>query len=158
MRKIADETFEDLIGLADAQELCRRLLGSPLGWRRSTRHQEAVELLASVRGASEVTAAFVALLICTCQRWDRVTARVITALEQSELLGASELDELAEALLIHEHVVSYPLASTLPEWLEMELDDGTGDTVNLSEDTVAHHRRGVEPPLRRWAARRAPRR
>lgn len=155
MLRIADQAFAELVALEDAEELCRRLLASQRGWGRSTRHQEAVELLASVSGTGELPAAFVALLVCTCSRWDRVTARLITALEQSGLVDAADLDELAESLLSHEHVIAYPLAWVSPDWLEIELDDGNGHIRKLSEDTLAHHRPRVEPPLRRWAAGRA---
>ena len=154
MLSIGEEAFEQLAALGDAEELCRRLLASPWGWGRSTRHQEAIELLAAVSGSSELPVAFVALMICTCQRWDRVTGRLITALEESGLLDASSLDELAESLLSHEFVIAYPLAWVSPEWLEVELDDGKGHTHTVSEGTLAHHRPRVEPPLRRWAARR----
>ena len=146
--------FDELVAIGDAEELCRRLLAAPWGWRRSTRHQEAVELLASVSGTSELPAAFVALMVCTCQRWDRVTARLIAAVEQSGLLDEAELDELAQTLLSHEHVISYPLTWVAPEWLEIEIEDDQGRIHTASEDTLAHHRPRVEPPLRRWAARR----
>ena len=64
------------------------------------------------------------------------------------------LDELAEAFLAHDHVISYPLTWVSPQWLAVDLDSGAG---------LRHGRRGharpspavVEPPLRRWAARRA---
>lgn len=125
-----------------------------LGLGRSTRHQEAVELLASVSGTSGLPPAFVALMVCTCWRWDRVTARLIIAVEQSGLLDDADLDELADSLLSHEHVIAYPLAWVSPEWLEIDLDDGHGHSVTVSEDTLAHHRPNIEPPLRRWAARR----
>ncbi len=146
--------FEELLALEDGEELCRRLLATPWGYGRSTRHQEAVELLASVSGTSELPATFVALMVCTCQRWDRVTGRLIAAVEESGLLDHADLDELAESLLSHEHVIAYPLAWVSPEWLEIELDDGNGHTHTVNEDTLAHHRPRVEPPLRRWAARR----
>lgn len=154
MLRIGDGTFDELVAREDAEELCRRLLATPWGWRRSTRHQEAVELLASVSGTGELAPAFVALMVCTCQRWDRVTARLIAAVEQSGLLDHADLDELAESLLSHEYVIAYPLAWVSPEWLEIELDDGHGHIHKVSEDTLAHHRPRVEPPLRRWAARR----
>ncbi len=155
MLRIGDHAFDELVATGDAEELCRRLLASPWGWGRSTRHHEAVELLASVSGTSELPIAFVALLVCTCQRWDRVTARLIAAVEQCGLLDRADLDELADSLLSHEHVIAYPLAWVSPEWLEVELDDGNGHVHTVSEDTLAHHRPCVEPPLRRWAARRA---
>ena len=154
MLMIGDQAFDELVALEDAEELCRRLLASPWGWGSSTRHQEAVELLASVSGTSELPPAFVALIVCTCRRWDRVTARLIAAVEQSGLLDRADLDELAESLLSHQHVIAYPLAWVSPEWLEIELDDGHGHTHTVSEDTLAHHRPRVEPPLRRWAVRR----
>jgi len=154
MLRIGDETFAELLALEDAEELCRRLLATPWAWGRSTHHQEAVELLACVSGTSELPAAFVALMICTCQRWDRVTARLIAAVEHSGLLNSADLDGLAESLLSHEHVIAYPLAWVSPEWLEIDLDNGHGHTHTVSEDTLAHHRPRVEPPLRRWAARR----
>ena len=43
-----DEEFEQLARVGDADELCRRLLQSPAGWGRSTRHVEAIGLLAKV--------------------------------------------------------------------------------------------------------------
>lgn len=155
MLRIGDHAFDELVATGDPEELCRRLLASPWGWGRSTRHHEAVELLASVSGTSELPVAFVALLVCTCQRWDRVTARLIAAVEQSGLLDSADLDELADSLLSHEHVIAYPLAWVSPEWLEVELDDGNGHVHTVGEDTLAHHRPCVEPPLRRWAACRA---
>jgi hypothetical protein len=140
MLRIGDETFAELLALEDAEELCRRLLATPGGWGRSTHHQEAVELLVSVSETSELPPVFVALMVCTCQRWDRVTARLIAAVEQSGLLDNADLDELAESLLSHEHLIAYPLAWVSPEWLEIELDDDNGHTHTVSEDTLAHHR------------------
>jgi hypothetical protein len=155
MLRGGDEAFEGLAALGDADEVCRRLLASPWGWGRSTRHHEAVELLAGVSGTGEMPPVFVALMICTCQRWDRVTARLITALEHSELLDAAELDQLAEVFLSDEHVIAYPLAWVAPEWLDVELDDGSGNVRVVDQATLGQHRTRLEPPLRRWAARRA---
>lgn len=89
-----------------------------------------------------------------CRRWHRATARLIAAIEASGLLGAAELDELAESFLAREHVISYPLAWVSSEWLAVELDTGTGRTYSVDEHTLARHRPRFEPPLRRWAARR----
>jgi len=155
MLRLGDEAFAELVALGDAKELCGRLLASPWGWGRSTRHQEAVELLASLGATGELPPAFVALMVCTCRRWDRVTAPLIAAVEQSKLLDDADLDELARTLLSHEHAITFPLAWLSREWLEIELDDSTGRTHTVSDDTLAHHRPCVEPPLRRWAARRA---
>ena len=47
-----DAPLETLTAIKDAEELCRQLLASPWGWGSSTRHTEAVELLASVQRLS----------------------------------------------------------------------------------------------------------
>ena len=151
----ADEEFEELEGIENADELCRRLLESPAGWGRSTRHMEAVDLLAKVRGTGRVPMSLLALLLCDCWRWRRITAKLIAAIEASGLLDDRELDELADAFLAREHVISYPLAWVSPQWLEIELDTGRSRTVTVSEATIAERRFWFAPPLRRWAARRA---
>jgi len=153
--RIGDGTSEELLAIDDAEELCRRLLASPWGWGSSTRHVEAIELLAKVHGTSELPASFVALMVCTCRRWDRVTAKLIAALQDSALLDDAGLDELADSFLSHEQVISYPLAWVSPQWLEVDLHDGTGRTCTVDENTLAQHRVSVEPPLRRWAGHRA---
>jgi hypothetical protein len=150
-----DASLDELAESEDAEELCRRLLESPRGWGSSTTHMEAIELLAKVHGTSELPASFVALLLCTCSRWDRVTSRLIAAIEDSALLDDHELDELAESFLAHEHVISYRLAWLSPQWLEVELDTGKSRTFTVDNDTLAEHRPSFEPPLRRWAAQRA---
>jgi hypothetical protein len=155
MLRIGEEAFEELAAIGDAEELCRRLLASPRGWASSTRHAEAVELLGKVQDTSELPMSFVALMLCTCRRWDRVTSRLIAAIQDSGLLDRAALDELAQSLLSHEQVIAYPLAWVSPQWLEIGLDDGHGRTCTVDEDTLAHHRLSVEPPLRRWAAQRA---
>jgi hypothetical protein len=147
--------LDELAALEDAEELCRRLLAAPSGWGSSTRHMEAVELLAKLHGTSELPASFVALMLCTCRRWDRVTTRLIAALEDSALLDDAELDELADSFLSHEHVISYPLVWVSPQWLEVELDGGNGRIYTVDDDTLAQHHPSLEPPLWRWAARRA---
>jgi hypothetical protein len=152
MLRIGEAAFEELAAIGDAEELCRRLLATPWGWGSSTRHTEAVELLANVQGTGELPMSFVALMLCTCRRWDRVTSRLIAAIEDSGLLDSTGLDELAESFLSHEQVIAYPLAWVSPQWLEVDLDDGHGRTCTVNEDTLAHHRVSVEPPLRRWAA------
>lgn len=155
MLRLGDEEFAELLAINDAEELCRRLLASPSGWRRSTRHTEAIELLASVGGSSELPPSFVALLVCTCRRWDRVTAKLIAELQDGGVLNDAELDELAEAFLTHEQAISYSLAWVSPEWLDVELDDGAARTLTVDENTLAAHRPSIAPPLRRWAANRA---
>jgi hypothetical protein len=149
-----DEAFEELVAIDDAEELCRRLLASPWGCGSSTRHKEAVELLANVLGTGELPMSFVALMLCTCRRWDRVTSRLIATIEDSGLLDSTALDELAASLLSHEQVIAYPLAWISPQWLEIDLGDGHSISRTVDADTLGHHRVTVEPPLRRWAARR----
>lgn len=84
-----------------------------------------------------------------------MTARLIGAIEASRLLSDAELDELAESLLSHELAISYPLTWVSAQWVDVELSDGTSRTHTVDEDTLAQHRPSLEPPLRRWAARRA---
>ena len=92
---------------------------------------------------------FVTLLLCTCRRWDRVTSRLIAAVEDSGLLDSTALDELAESFLSHEQVIAYPLAWVSPQWLEIDLDDGHG--------THLHGRRGhARSPSRVRRAAAAP--
>lgn len=150
-----DAAFAELAASVDAEELCRRLLASPWGFGSSTRHSEAVALLATVRATGDLPASFIALLLCTCRRWDRVTARLMAGIDESGLLGDEELDDLANSLLADELVVSYPLAWVSPQWLEVDLSDGAGGVYTVDEDTLGEHRPLLEPPLRRWAARRA---
>ncbi|MGH3001475.1 MAG: hypothetical protein ACRDM1_02200 [Gaiellaceae bacterium] len=147
--------LDELAAGGDAAELCRRLLASPSGWASSTRYAEAVELLASVADDGELPVSLVALLLCTCRRWDRVTARLIAGVEGSGLLDEDELNDLAESLLADELVISYPLAWVSPQWLDVDLRDGTSRVYRVDENTLAEHRPSLEPPLRRWAARRA---
>jgi hypothetical protein len=152
MLRLGDQALEELVAIDDAEELVRRLLASPWGWGSSTRHAEAVELLAKVHGTGELPMSFVALMLCTCRRWERVTSRLIAAVADSGLLDSVALDELAQSLLSHEQVIAYPLAWVSPQWLEIDLGDGHARACTVDEDTLAHHRVTVEPPLRRWAA------
>jgi hypothetical protein len=145
MRAEADEdpAIEVLAAAGDSDELCRLLVRSPWGWGSSTRHSEAVSLLRATHGRGTLPGSLVALLLCTCHRWDRVTAKLIAAVDDSGLLSSVELDELAESLLSDEVVAVFPLAWVSPELLEF-------DTAEVARD-----RRRLEPPLRRWAATRA---
>jgi hypothetical protein len=150
-----DAPLAELAASGDAEELCRQLLASPWGWGSSTRHTEAVDLLAKVHDTGELPASFLALMLCTCRRWDRVTARLIAAIDGSGLLSDDELDALADSLLADELVISYPLTWVWPHWLEVDLSDGAGCGYTIDERTLGEHRPSLEPPLRRWAARRA---
>jgi hypothetical protein len=112
-----DPAIEDLAAARDSDELCRLLLQSPWGWGSSTRHEEAVSLLCGTRGRGTLPGSLVALLLCTCRRWDRVTGRLLAAIEDSGALSGPDLDELAESLLSDEVVAVFPLA-----WVSGALD------------------------------------
>src|SRR5215472_8985914 len=98
-----DPAMEELAAARDSDELCRLLVRSPWGWGSSTRHGEAVSLLRGLRGGT-LPGLLVALLLCTCRRWDRVTAKLIAAVEECGALGGPDLDELAESLLSDEEL------------------------------------------------------
>lgn len=151
---VYDDPVSELADAADADELCRLLLESAWGWGSSTDHMEAVQLLRSVRGTGGLDDHLLALLLCTCGRWYRVTARLIVALEESDLLAGADLDSLAESFLAHELVVECPVGWLRPDLVGQEF--GAGDVVfTVADDIPIVERRRPEPPLRRWAAGRA---
>ena len=149
-----DSALEELAAAGDVDELCRLLLRSPRRWGWSTRHGEAVDLLRRTGGSGTRPGSFAALLLCTCHRWDRVTAKLIAAIADSGTLTSAELDELADSLLSDEVVVEFPLAWVSERWIETDPTDGTTRTVT-ADQTMTQERRRLEPPLRRWAAARA---
>ena len=71
---------------ADHRQGFRRTVPAPAavpwGWASSTRHQEAVSLLRGLPRRRHAPRLLVALLLCTCQRWDRVTAKLIAGIEE----------------------------------------------------------------------------
>ena len=74
---------------------------------------------------------YIALLLCACGRWERVTAKLIAAIEQSALLADDELDELAESFVAHEETVVFPLT-----WISSErVDAETGETTTVQKTT-----------------------
>ena len=149
-----DPALAELSAIEEADELCRRLLESPWGWGHSSRCAEAVDLLASVHGTGTLPDAFLAMLLCTCDRWGRVTAKLIAAIERSGILAGDSLDELAESFLSEEVVIEYPFLWACPRGLDLGSSDQAAGFV-VDEDTMAQTRRRPEPPLRRWAAARA---
>ena len=108
-----------------------------------------------MHGAGELPFTLAVVLVCTCRRWDRVTAKLIAAIQDSGLLENAELDELADVFLAEDHAIAYPLAWASPQWLAIDLHDGIGRTYTVTKDTPAAHHVRPEPPLRRWAARHA---
>jgi hypothetical protein len=152
-----DRHLRDLSEAENTDQLCRLLLESPGRWGSSGRGGEAAELLARVRGTGPFPDAFCALLLCTCRRWERVTAKVIAAIEASGLLTASDLDELAESFLGEDVTVNYSIAWLSPDWLTPEWLKELADEVGLrkiADDAAGTDHRAVAPPLRRWAASR----
>ncbi len=84
-----DHALAELSAIEEADELCRRLLESPWGWGHSSRCAEAVDLLAGVHGTGTLPDAFLAMLVCTCDRWARVTAKLIEDSTVSKHQGSS---------------------------------------------------------------------
>ena len=151
-----DTGFAELGAVDDADELCRLLLESPSGWGFSTRHVEAVEVLSKVRGTGTLPASFLALLLCSCRRWRTVTTRLIAAIDQSGLLGGAELDQLAEWFLAYEQlVIEYTISGRSLRWSELDFYDARRRIYAREDETRDWCRLWFEPPLRRWAARRA---
>jgi hypothetical protein len=148
-----DPALAELTAARNADELCRMLVTSSWGWRSSTRHREAVELLRQVHRTGTLPGSLTALLLCTCGRWDRVTAKLIAAIADSGPLDEDDLDDLAESLVDDQVVVVYPLAWVSERWVEFDPADGSQRTVPAG-DAVAEDERRLEPPLRRWGAAR----
>ncbi len=149
-----DHALAELSAIEEADELCRRLLESPWGWGHSSRCAEAVDLLASVHGTGTLPDAFLAMLLCTCDRWGRVTAKLIGAVEASGALTDADLDELAESFLGEEVVIEYPFLWACPRGLDLASSEEGEPGFVIDDDTMAQTRRRPEPPLRRWAAAR----
>jgi hypothetical protein len=120
-----------------------------------TERRVQTELLRAFAGTSELGDCFLVLLLCTCTRWDRVTAKLIAQLEVSGLLGSADLDELAESFVSEEVNVECSVGWLAPEWLQLEPGPGGSEPVRLPEGTPTTRTLTVEPPLRRWAAARA---
>jgi len=146
--------MEELATARDPEGLCRLLLRSAWGWGSSTRHQEAVDLLRDLPSDATVPNVLVALLLCTCRRWDRVTAKLIAGIEECGVLSGPDLDELAESLISDQVTIVFPLAWISERWLEFDTAGGPVRTVEVGDEAMAQDERRVEPPLRRWGAAR----
>jgi hypothetical protein len=154
----ADSGLDELRSAGDGDELWGLLLRSVGGWGHSTRAAEAVELLREVQGSGDLPVSLIAVLLCTCDRWYRCTAKLIASLEGSGLLTEGELDELAEAFLGPEIEIVHPIGLTHPDWSTEFVEEASGKTYTFGPDTSCNARRRPEPPLRRWAAARVLRR
>lgn len=149
-----DPAIDELSAAEDADELCRLLLESAWRWGHSSHCAEAVDLLAGVHGTGTLPDAFIVMLLCTCERWGRVTSKLIAAIEASGILTNADLDDLAESFLSVEVVIEYPFLWACPRGLDLGSSDEAADFV-VNEDTMTQTRRRPAPPLRRWAAARA---
>jgi hypothetical protein len=139
----------------ETDELCRRLLGPAGVGRRRGSHHDAVDALSKVSGTGDLGAGFAALVICTSPRWDRVTRRLIAALEASGVLTDDDLDWLADTLAADAVVFEFPAAWLSPEWLEFDITaPGSARRYRIDEHTPMTVTREIAPPLRRWSARR----
>src|SRR5215210_755414 len=105
-----DEEHDEFADVYDLDELCRRLLGPDGAGRRRSSHHDAVDVLGRVHDTGKLGAGLAALLICTSPRWDRVTGRLIAALEASGVLTDQELEELADTLAADAVDVKFPTA------------------------------------------------
>src|SRR5260370_29823863 len=104
-----DPAMEELAATRDSDELCRLLVQSPWGWGSSTRHGEAVSLLRVLSGGT-LPGSLVALLLCTCRRWDRATAKLIAAVEECVVLNCPNPTAVGEAQLRDEDGAVFPRA------------------------------------------------
>lgn len=149
-----DPAVHELAAARNADELCRLLVQSPWGWGSSTRHHEATSLFRDLPGAPGLPSTLVALLLCTCGRWDRVTAKVIAGIEESGVLTGPDLDDLAESLISDKVTVVFPSVWISERWVEYDSAGGPSRTVTVSDTETVQQERRVEPPLRRWGASR----
>lgn len=149
-----DPAVHELAAARDAEELCKLLVQSRCGRGSSARHHEATGLLRDLPGTPDLSSALVALLLCTCGRWDRITAKLIAEIEESGVLTGSDLDELAESLISVEVTVVFPLVWISERWVEYDSAEGPARTVTVSDTQTVHQKRRVQPPLRRWGAGR----
>ena len=92
-----DPAIEELAAGVDSDELCRLLVRSPWGGGQAPATARQSASSGQRHGRGTLPSSLVALLLCTCHRWDRVTTKLIAAIEDSGLLTSVELDELAES-------------------------------------------------------------
>jgi hypothetical protein len=150
----------DLVGLwtaSDPEELWRILvLHSD---RSTTEHWLAVRLFRRHHDDGTPGALTTASLLCTDHRWDRCTARLIAGIAETSLLSKDDLDELAARFLWSDRFrFEYPLSWIGTEWFSIDVTGGgggvSGPVVHLDPDTPVPTVRFIQPPLRRWSARR----
>lgn len=153
-----DPAIHELAAARDAEGLCRLLVQSQWGWDSSSRHHEAASLLRDLPSDPDLPSTLAALLLCTCRRWNRITAKVIAGIEESGVLTGPDLDALAESLISDKIMVAFPLVWISERWVEYDSAEGPARTVTVSDAETVQQERRVEPPLRRWGAGRLLRR
>jgi len=155
------ESLVALLSAETVEELWTVLL-VPHSIRSSSGWDEPFELFRHFHREDASDAAMTALLLCTDHRWRKAAHRLINELARSGMLDEPALDDLAESFLRPEIIVSaprelfdgHPVIFTKPDTestlnvvaLAPRVSRGRGATDG------ALVRRGVWPPLRRWAA------
>lgn len=151
------DTFVDLHG-ADTLDRLWTVLLVPHGIRASAAWDEPFSLFRRVHEADGEGAAMTAALLCTDHRWRRGAHRLVNELAGSGLLDQRALDQLAEWFLGDEVVLSVPrdlfeghvvLVVTEARDVEAVPPVAVGEDPGIDRVAV---RRGIWPPLRRWAA------
>lgn len=151
-----------VIHTADTPEELWRALTLPV--LRSSGHPfEAVGLFRRHHGQGEPGALKTALLLCTCDRWDPYTGRLVAGLVDTAILSEKDLDELAVCFLWSDcYRFEYPVSWIGTDRIVVDLDArgrARGSSVlRLDPNTPVPAERRIAPPLRRWAAASALRR
>jgi len=154
------DPLTDPVGLwtaSDPEELWRTLVR--YSDRSTTEHWPAVQLFRRHHDDGAPGALTTASLLCTDHRWDRCTARLIAGIVETSLLGEDDLDELAARFLWSDGFrFEYPVSWIGTEWVSIGVTRGgggvSGRVVHLDPNTPVPAERFIQPPLRRWSARR----
>lgn len=100
-----------------------------------------------MRGTGTLPDAFLAMLLCTCDRWGRVTAKLIAAIDGSGILTGADLDELGRIVLSEEVVIEYPFLWACPQGLDLGSSDEGAPGFVVDENTMAKTRRRPSRPF-----------
>lgn len=127
---------------ADSVEQLWTVLVTPHGIRSSAMWEEPYGLFRRFHEDDSENAEMTAALLCTDHRWRNGTHLLIDHLARSGLLSDAALDQMARWFLEDDLLVT----------AELDVDDDT-TSVGASDGEFLV-RRGIPPPLRRWAAAR----
>ncbi len=143
------DNFDDFSALwinDGIESLYAALLGGP-GRRGSADAFEPSALFRRHHDDDPEGASFTALLLCTDNRWDKATGRLVRDIADSGCVPDEDLDDLADTFAwVDELWLKVPVA-----WLDWNAEE-------FSSDGMAPVRRWIRPPLRRWATERLARR